>query len=434
MYHGTKSNVLQRIDGCNSPDSGPSSAIIIELSAIFRRAFTASSFLDFAHQVYAYIMAMADGFDRIDVIADRYFKDSLKKQTRISRGNAPTILFDDDTKFPGDFKDNFLKNSINKDKLNLYLSQKMIEIHTGEKTLTVTMGSTIVTTDSVLASETMINSNSAEEADQKLVRHMMQCVQSDIKLVVIRTVDSDVVMQLLAYRHRAGNFQSDVFVWFGVGKNTTYYNINDLSTKLGQEPCEALPFFVSFTGLDSVSSFFNHGKCQFWDRWMEFEEGQELTRVFCELGEKPLLVSVEQLSTLERYICSVYYPNVTGPVDIDVLRMRDFEHSTHNNLRLLPPSKTGLLQHSKRAAYEAGWVQRQCLEDVSLPDPLMWGWSRVDDEFVPKWQDVEHPIDAIKVVTATCSCAKAKCTKCSKQKLECLPFCKCQRHCLYKLI
>ena len=117
---------------------------------------------------------------------------------------------------------------------------------------------------------------------------------------------------------------------------------------------------------------------------MEFEKKQTLTRVFRELSENPLLISDRQMTIIEEYLCYVYYPNVTAPVDIDALRMRDFEHSAHNNLRFLPPSKNGLLQHCRRAGYEAGWVQRQCLEDVDLPDPLMWGWSKINDEFVPK--------------------------------------------------
>ena len=109
MYHGTKSNVLQRIPKSNAPDSSPLSAIIIELSAVFPCSFNASTFLEFASQVYAYLLSMADGYNRVDVILDRYFKDSLKKQTRTTRGDAPTISIDDKTNFPGDFRDNFLK-------------------------------------------------------------------------------------------------------------------------------------------------------------------------------------------------------------------------------------------------------------------------------------------------------------------------------------
>ena len=435
MYHGTKSSILQKIPECNTPEhhSAPS-AIIIDLSAILRRAFNASTFLEFATQVYAHLFSLAEAYDRVDVIFDRYFKNSLKKQTRTTRGNAPTISFDDNTKFPGDFRDNFLKNSSNKEKLSAYLAKKLMEFHTGEKTLVVTTDDHIDTNNSILASETIINSNTAEEADQKLVRHMIQCVQSDMAKVVIRTVDSDVVIQLLAYRHRAGNFHSKVFVCFVAGKNTTFYNINDVSTTLGQKFCEALPFFTSLTGIDAVSSFFNHGKCQFWDKWTDFVNKQALTEVFCELSEKPLLVSDEQLSILEEFICYVYYTDFSKPANIDLLRMRDFEHTAHNNLRFLPPSRNGLLQHCKRAAYEAGWVQRQCMENVELPDPTLWGWREMNDEFIPRWQEIEDPIDAIKIVTATCSCVKAKCTncQCSKKNLECLSFCKCQRHCLYK--
>ena len=117
--------------------------------------------------------------------------------------------------------------------------------------------------------------------------------------------------------------------------------------------------------------------------------------------------------------------------------MREFEHSTHSNLRLLPPSKVGLIEHAKRAAYEAGWVVYQCEENLELPDPQEWGWQRSENgQFAPQWQKIVDPIDPIKVVTVTCMCVKAKCTNCacSKQVLDCLPFCKCQRTCLYKSI
>ena len=52
--------------------------------------------------------------------------------------------------------------------------------------------------------------------DLNLVRHMLQCVKSSIDKVVVRTVDTDVIMLLLAYRHVVGNFSSNVFTWFGI--------------------------------------------------------------------------------------------------------------------------------------------------------------------------------------------------------------------------
>ena len=60
---------------------------------------------------------------------------------------------------------------------------------------------------------------------------------------------------------------------------------------------------------------------------------------------------------------------MTGISDLYFQRMQDFEHSVHSNLRLLPPSKVGHIEHIKKAAFEAGWVAHQCKEDVDLSSP-----------------------------------------------------------------
>ena len=93
-----------------------------------------------------------------------------------------------------------------------------------------------------------------------------------------------------------------------------------------------MPFFHTFTGCDTVSSFFNQGKCKFWDRWEKFEEVDTLTRTFAELSAKPAGLLSEQINVLELFILHVYYGNAVADGDIDVQRMREFEHSTHRNL------------------------------------------------------------------------------------------------------
>ena len=437
LYHGTKSSIIQRIEKTERPAAVPSSALIIDFSGLIRISFNATTFLDYCQKIYRHIMEMANDFGRVDVICDRYFENSLKNQTRQDRGCGSVFIFDENTKFPSDFKENFLKHNDNKERFNSFIAKKLLEIHRGSKTLVVTKGNSINTNENTLESSPLINSCTAEEADQKLVRHMLQCVQTGVKKVVVKTVDSDVVMSLLAYRHKAGNLlDSNVYAWFGVGTSACYFNINTIALELGENRCKALPFFHTFTGCDTVSSFFNQGKCKFWDRWEEFDEVDKLTRVFAELSAKPTTLLSEQINVLERFILYVYYGKCTGD-DIDVQRMREFEHSTHSNLQLLPPSKNGLLEHLKRAAYEAGWVVYQCIENVELPDPQNWGWKRIGNgRFVPQWQLCDNPIDPITVVTNTCMCVTAKCNNCtcSKLALDCLPFCKCQRGCLYKSI
>ena len=127
----------------------------------------------------------------------------------------------------------------------------------------------------------------------------------------------------------------------GIGKSTKYYDVNAISIKLGEEICKALPFFYSFSRSDCVSSFFNQGKCKMWDRWQEFSYRDELTQTFIGLSNTPEFVSPGHLALTEKYIMFVYYNKNGLSADIDYQRMIDFVHSTHNNLRLIPPSKVG---------------------------------------------------------------------------------------------
>ena len=153
-----------------------------------------------------------------------------------------------------------------------------------KKNWVITKDAGIVTNDHLLLKDDFISYCPAEEADPKLVRHMIQCVRSGIKTVVIRTVDTDVLILLLAYRDFAGRFESEVIVYFGSGDKSCFFNINQIFLKLGKVTCQALPFFFAFTGCDTVSSFYNQGKCKLWDRWEEYTENIQVTRVFSELS------------------------------------------------------------------------------------------------------------------------------------------------------
>ena len=138
-----------------------------------------------------------------------------------------------------------------------------------------------------------------------------------------------------------------------------------------------------------------------------------MTNVFIELSQRPTNITVEQTSCLEKYLLSIYYPHMTVISDLDFQRMQDFEHSVHSNLRLLPASKAGYIEHIKRAAFETGWVAYECKENVDLPSPELWGWKLTENRaFLPKWQEVENPIDPERLVTVTCSCIKTKCSSC----------------------
>ena len=101
-------------------------AIIIELSpVVFRQADKPiNHFNDSGVPIYNHMMDVAQSYQRIDVLCDRYFQDSLKEQTRRLRGVGTMFEFCDDTPFPINFRDDFLHTSQNKNMLNEYLAIK----------------------------------------------------------------------------------------------------------------------------------------------------------------------------------------------------------------------------------------------------------------------------------------------------------------------
>ena len=54
---------------------------------------------------YHYIIRLAEGFDRLDIVLDHYFMNSLKAQTRKGRGSSGTrvLQITDNVPFPRNF-------------------------------------------------------------------------------------------------------------------------------------------------------------------------------------------------------------------------------------------------------------------------------------------------------------------------------------------
>ena len=129
LYHGTKPNILQRFKPTAFSGNDASSAITIELSTILRCSFNAITFNDFACNIYSYIIGIASVYDRVDIVCNRYFENSLKSLRRHDRGFGSLINFDGNSESPTDFKDNFMKNPKNKENVNHFLAKKFLEIH-----------------------------------------------------------------------------------------------------------------------------------------------------------------------------------------------------------------------------------------------------------------------------------------------------------------
>ena len=98
-----------------------------------------------------------------------------------------------------------------------------------------------------------------EEADTRMHLHAAGAVQCGFTKILLRTVDTDVLILAIAFVEKLQEFQGnqtiELGVGFGTGAHLRYIAAHDISSKLKPQVSKALPFFYAFTGCDTVSSF-----------------------------------------------------------------------------------------------------------------------------------------------------------------------------------
>ena len=138
------------------------------------------TFADFSKFLYNEIMD-----NRCDVITYRYFEENLKEGSRNDReyGTGLIVPFDDCSEIPPNFIGIFLNNVTNKTNLNKYLANKFLTYNGGKQSiLCAIFGDSIISNSEAALSETDINQCSNEEADPRIVRHVINHGKKDITI------------------------------------------------------------------------------------------------------------------------------------------------------------------------------------------------------------------------------------------------------------
>ena len=147
-----------------------------------------------------------------------------------------------------------------------------------------------------------------EEADTTIVVHVLHALRNGAKTLVIRTVDTDVVVVLLGKHHQflLECLEMQIWIGFGMGKNCSFYHINRIYAWLGNGKCQGLSVFHALTGCDTTNSFWGKGKKSAWQAWDAF---QEITTVFCDIAANPFRIinrDSENFKQIERFIVIMY--------------------------------------------------------------------------------------------------------------------------------
>jgi hypothetical protein len=84
-----------------------------------------------------------------------------------------------------------------------------------------------------------------EEADTRIIVHLRHALEESAESLLVRTVDTDVVVILVGKLHDllACNQRAKLWVAFGMGCHYSLININSIYYSLGVSKSRALPVF-----------------------------------------------------------------------------------------------------------------------------------------------------------------------------------------------
>lgn len=241
----------------------------------------------------------------------------------------------------------------------------------------------------------------------------------------IRTVDTDLVVLAVASVQRIDVME--LWIAFGTGRNFRFLAAHEMARALGPDRCIALPMFHAFTGCDTISCFAGRGKKTAWDTWSVYET---ITKAFCSLMEKPESVN-DNMKSLERFVI-LMYDRTSSLNCVNQVRKQLFTQKGRS-IESIPPTKAALLQHSRRATYQASYCWGQALKAVQdLPCPSNWGWKINElDGWQICWSTLPEASKACRELLR-CGCKKGcsgRC-KCAKAAPKCTALCFCGGECI----
>ena len=111
------------------------------------------------------------------MVCDRYFESSLNEGVQHNRGSGTKINFDENSRFPASFSEDFLRTSENKEELNIFLAQKFIKLHEHKSQILLYR----------------------RRSRSQTLRHDIHQANTGLKNIMIKTVDTDVFLLAIAY-------------------------------------------------------------------------------------------------------------------------------------------------------------------------------------------------------------------------------------------
>lgn len=399
---------------------GDSATLIIDGQALVKsigKPQAASTFGDFTDIFVNIVLQSGAAFDRIDIVFDRYYKLSIKAQTRQrrTRGTRPIrrVIEGPNVPLPANW-DNFMALPENKADLCRFLSEQLIAQAPTTKTVVAAGG--FDEEEKVESSNPNVDVMKLqarhEEADTRIIVH---CVQNQSGNIVVQARDTDVLILLLAHYHK---FSCDkLWLKAGTAKKRKYIPVHTMVENMPYGPTilENMLAFHALTGSDTTSYISGHSKKT---SWKVFQQHHEL---LSSLGKYEL--DHDTANDAESFFCRLY--NIPNVDSVDKVRAILFTKS--HTPESLPPTHDALLFHIRRCHYQAAIWRQAHINFPVLPSPDTMGWRQEEGALRPVLMSLAAvPESCLELISCGCTkgCKTLRC-KCRKSQLPCTAICKC---------
>ena len=203
--------------------------MVLDGSAVVNmlRPGSAKTFEEYVTMVFMpFIYAQLKETCRVDVVWDRYIPASIKHIASTERGIASHQQVSLNAPVPRNWHD-FMRCDENKTALFLFLADQMCRNKLLNGKLLIGSKDTNVKCSDTSYNTSLLQSCSHEEADTRMLLHAADMVNAGHMKILIRTVDTDVVVLAICFFQEISCEQ--LWIAFGVGQHFRYIPIHELS-------------------------------------------------------------------------------------------------------------------------------------------------------------------------------------------------------------
>ncbi|CAG9760339.1 unnamed protein product [Ceutorhynchus assimilis] len=354
----------------------------------------ARTFGEYANILKAIVFKNKYNAGRIDFVLDHYEDFSINNCRRDKRGHKndaiERAIESSNTLLPQQWH-LFIHSIANKKQLTDFVANQLYEHSHNFEVKFVTSGGffDVMQYKSNYEAESDLLTSSHEEADTRIILHILSAKMEGYTRCILDCKDTDVLLLLAHFK--------DILtleIWMKVGTKETERFIAIHELKMDSSMTKCLPAFHALTGCDTTIQFVGMGKKACWKIFLSHHNLLSNVGMSDNLDE-------EDFKKMIKFVIRFYTINENIQCINDLRRIL----ASSKPISKLPPTLDSLKQHCLRVHYQTKIWLNSTTPKPSLPDVSDCGWKIVDGKLLPILTTISILPEDTSALN-TCNCKK----------------------------